>query len=269
MSKHTPTPILQLKINNKQDLDLQDFNNAIQSLGNQYYSYLGVSNAKQIKNTHKLYIKEIRKGSIIIELCEQSPLLLPTIVPCIVEFSSYVTTSMNWLVGKTSELKHQLGKQDFSDFFKIFQLSANFKGNSIGFVGFHFGDVTIKHQYNDIESGAGQNKCLREIERINEVEPESFIKERVELDLYQARNSNLSRAGSMGIIKDISEKPKVLTYANDRLRYDLTRAEDNPFNFTYTIDVQVELKDGKNGYEDHKNIQGYEILKLHGVVNTE
>ena len=91
----------------------------------------------------------------------------------------------------------------------------------------------------------------------------------VELDLYQARNSNLPKAGSMGLIKDISDKPKVLSYANDRLRYDLTKAEDNPFNFTYMVDVQVKLKDGKNNYEDHRNIQEYEILKLHGVVSVE
>ena len=127
----------------------------------------------------------------------------------------------------------------------------------------------MNHQYNDLESGAGQNKCLREIEAINEIEPESFIKGHVELDLYQARNSNLSKAGSMGIIKDICDKPKVLSYASERLRYDLTKAEDNPFNFTYTVDVQVKLKEGKTNYEDHNNIQEYEILKLHGVVSVD
>lgn len=263
------TPILQLKIDNKQDLDLQEFNNAVQSLGNQYYSYLKASNTKQIKSTHKLYIKEVRKGSIIIELCEKAPELLPAIVPCIVEFSGYITNAMDWLIGKTPEIRHQLAKKDFLDFKNLFQLAANLKGNSIGFVGINFGTVKVDHQYNDIEAGAGQNKCLREIEAINEIEPESFIKEHVELELYQARNSNLSKAGSMGIIKDISDKPKVLSYANERLRYDLTKAEDNPFNFTYTVDVQVKLKDGKNNYEDHRNIQEYEILKLHGVVSME
>lgn len=262
-------PILQLKIDNKQDIDLNDFNNAVQSLGNQYYSYLKSSKAKKIKSTHKLYIKEVRKGSIIIELCEKAPELLPAIAPCIVEFGAYITNTMDWLVGKTPAIKHNLVKKDFLDFKNMFQLSANLKGNSTGFVGINFGTVKVDHQYNDVESGAGQNKCLREIEAINEVEPESFIKEHVELELYQARNSKLSKAGSMGIISEISDKPKVLSYANERLQYDLTKAEDNPFNFTYTVDVEVKLKEGKSNYEDHRNIQEFEILKLHGVVSVE
>jgi hypothetical protein len=263
------TPILQLKIDNKEDIDLQDFNNAIQSLNSQYYSFLKTANAKKVKSTHKLYLKEVRKGSIIIELCEKTPELLPIIAPYIVEFGSYVASTMDWLVGRVPAVKHKLVKKDFFDFKNIFQLAANVKGNSTGFVGINFGTVKVDHQYNDVESGAGQNKCLREIEAINEVEPESFIKYHMELDLYQARNSNLSKAGSMGIIKEISDKPKVLSYATERLRYDLTKAEDNPFNFTYTVDVQVKLKDGKNNYEDHNNIQDYEILKLHGVVSVE
>ena len=262
-------PILQLKIDNKQDIDLQDFNNAIQSLNSQYYSFLKTSNARKIKSTHKLYLKEVRKGSVIIELCEKAPDLLPVIAPYIVEFGNYVGSTMDWLVGRKPEIKQKLNKKDFFDFKNIFQLAANLKGNSTGFIGINFAPVNVNNQYNYLESGAGQNKCLREIEAINEIEPESFIKEHVELDLYQARNSNLSKAGSMGIIKDICDKPKVLSYASERLRYDLTKAEDNPFNFTYTVDVQVKLKEGKTNYEDHNNIQEYEILKLHGVVSVD
>lgn len=264
------TPILQLKIDNKQDLDLQDFNDAVQSLGNQYYSHLKACNAKRIKSTHKLYIKEIKQGSIIIELCEKAPELLPAIAPSIVEFGCYITHTMDYLVGRKDSLKREITKRDFLDFKNIFKLSANLKGNITGFIGLNFGgDVVVNNHYNDTEAAAGQNKCNKEIEIINEREPESFIKERVNLDLYQARNSNLSKAGNMGIISEVSDKPKVLSYATDRLRYDLTNAEDNPFNYTYLVDVEVKMREGKSNYDDHRNIFGYEILKLHSTIETK
>jgi hypothetical protein len=157
-------PILQLNIDNKQDIDLQDFNNAVQSLGNQYYSYLKATNKKEIKNTHKLYIKEVRKGSIIVELCEKAPELLPIITPSIVEFGTYIVNTMDWLTGKSKDKKYDLNKRDLLDFKNISELSANKQRNSTAFIGINFGSNVVNHHYNSTESAAAQNQCLKEID---------------------------------------------------------------------------------------------------------
>lgn len=70
----------------------------------------------------------------------------------------------------------------------------------------------------------------------------------------------------MGIIAEISDKPKVLSFANDRVRYDITKGETNPFNFTYSVDIEVKLREGSLYLENHADIKGYEVLKLHGSI---
>jgi len=91
------------------------------------------------------------------------------------------------------------------------------------------------------------------------------------LRLYQARDSNLSKTtlGNLGIIQEISDKAKVLSFANDRVRYDITKGETNPFNFVYNVDVEVKLREGSSYLADHKDIKEYEILKLHGSIASK
>ena len=99
----------------------------------------------------------------------------------------------------------------------------------------------------------------------------SLIKEKVELTLYQARDSVLSKStrGNLGIINDVCEKPKPLSFSTDRLRYDITKAVSNPLNYTYIVDIEVKLKDGSLFLENHKDIKEFEILKLHGPVEID
>ena len=94
---------------------------------------------------------------------------------------------------------------------------------------------------------------------------------KIELKLYQARNSNLSKSkvGNMGVLEEISRNPKILSFASDRVRYEITKAEGNPFNFVYNVDVEVKLKDETKDYSDHNNIKEYEVLKLYASVNNE
>ena len=261
-------PVLQIKIDNKQNLDLRDFNKAVKSLENQYYSYLERSDIPEAK-TNRLYIKEVGKGSIIIELCEQASALSPAMTPCIIAFTRHLIDVMSYLSGKKKQNKHELSKKDINDFKNIFQLSANKNGNSTSFTGLNFGTFAVNNSYDSNESVAGHNECSKMIKQIKKIEGDKFIKEKVELDFYLASNSNLSKVGKMGIINEVSDTPKVLSYANDRLRYDLTKAEDNPLSFKYTVDIEVKLKDGRNNYDNHLDIKEYEILKLHGVISKE
>ena len=117
-------------------------------------------------------------------------------------------------------------------------------------IAINFGSINIRHKYN-IVAGKVSNNPLN-----------YFIKEKVKLSLYLASDSNLAKIGSMGIIKEISEMPKVLFYANDKVRDDLTNAGNDSLHSTYLVDVEITLKNS-DARVNHDNIQQYEILKLH------
>jgi len=266
-------PILQIKIDNKRDIELVEFTNSMTALNDEYSRFI-----RQNKNKNKkpvefsLFVKQIKKGSIIIDICEKGPELLPAVTPLIIEYSCFLTESIKYLTGKTPDLPkfYNFFKEDFINLKKLFEPVANIYGNSIGFVGINFGEVVINTVVNSTEAGAAQNQCDKEIKRL-EKSGKNLLREKVELDLYQARDSKLSKTlrGNLGIISDISEAPKPLSFLNERLAYDITKGETNPLNYIYSVDVEVKLKDGSLFLESDKDIKEYEVLALHGPIKKE
>lgn len=260
-------PYFRIKIDTQERVELSSVASCMASLDNQYYRFIKQGNALS-KDDSTLYVKEISQGSIIIDLCVNAPQLLVAISPVLVEYFEFLCNAFNYLVGKNEHLPpFNYRKEDFVNFKKMFEVAVQ-KGNSIHFSLFNSGNIINNHSYSHVEANAAQNQCNKEIKRI-EKSGDNLVKEKVELRLYQARNSNLSKVGNMGIIDEISDKPKVLSFLNDRIQYDITKAEDNPFNFTYTVDIEAKLKEGSLFMNTHKDIKEYEILKLHGVVYNQ
>lgn len=263
-------PLLQITIDNKQEMELFELASSMASISDQYHRFLRQTKKQKIKSESKLYVKNISEGSIILDLCEKSPAMLPGIAPILVEYAGFVTCTFDYLTGKTSSLPeiYHYVREDFLNFKKIFEPIANVNGKTINLTGLNFGKtVVINVTYNSTDANAAQNQCDREIKRLEKA-GDSLIREGVELHLYQARDSQLSQStqGNLGIISDITDKPKVLSFANDRVRYDITKGETNPFNFVYNVDVEVKLKEGSSYLESHADIKGYEVLKLNGSI---
>lgn len=259
-------PILRIKIDNKSSLDLFEFTNAMIALNNQYHSLISSKSNKEEATNHKLYINQISNGSIIIDLCVLAHPLLNFITNHIDEFAYFLVSVWDYLIGDISILPYNLSIKDWTDHKKILEIVSSFNGNIFSLITINC-NSNINKSYSSIEANAAQNQCDKEIKKLQSFQV-NVIKEKVELKLYQMRNSNLSISlqGNMGIIPEINPKPKVLSFANDRIRYDITKAEENPFNCVYNVDVEIHLKDEKKDFLDHKNIKEYEILKIHGIV---
>lgn len=261
---------LQITIDNKEDVELFEFASSMASLNSQYHRFVNQSKDKKLSNDCKLYVNRVAEGSIVIDLCEKAPEVLPAIMPLIAEYSTFLIKTLKYLSGKAPGLpsNYRFTKEDFNNFTKLLTPVANITGNTLNFKCFDESSTIIINQtFNHTEANAAQNKCSKEIERLTRA-GESLIKEKVQLSLYQARNSVLSssHSGNLGIIEEISEKPTVISFANDRLRHDITKAESNPFNFVYSVDVEIKLREGSMFFESAKDIKEYEILKLHGPI---
>jgi len=260
---------LTITIDNKQDIELFEFANAMSALNNQYYSFLNAKNSKKNRQDQKLLIKKISHGSVIMDLIEKATPLLPAITPSIFEFTSYVCNTIDYLIGEKKDKPCKYSIFDFKNFKNLLELTANCTGNKVNF-NINFGKQIINKTYDCKDASAAQNQIDKEIKKLQEI-GDGTIKENVELDLYQARNSNLSNSnvGNMGLITEISNKPKVLSFASDKVKYAITKQEDNPFNFFYNVDIEIKLKDETKDYSDDKNIKEYHILKYHGPIDKE
>lgn len=263
------TPKLSITINNKQDVELFEFTSSMASLNEDYTRFV-CSKGPDLKNRCKLYIDKIIPGSIVLELIEKAPEVLPGIAPILVDYTTLLISTLNYLSGKVTKLPDfKFARENFINIKKLVEVAANVSGNTINFNLNYRSKVIINHKYSSTDANAIQNQCEKEIKRLDK-SGESLIKEKVNLNLYQARDSVLSKStrGNLGIIEEISDKPKPLNFSTDRLRYDITKAESNPLNFTYIVDIEIKLKDGSLFLENHKDIKEYEILKLYGPVEN-
>jgi hypothetical protein len=260
---------LTITIENKQDIELFEFANAMSALNNQYYSFLSEKNSKKNRQDQKLLIKKISHGSVIMDLVEQAAPLLPTITPTIFAFTDYLCNTISYFTGEVKDKPYKYGIFDLKNFRNLLELTSNCSGNKINF-NINFGNQVIDKTFDSKDASSAQNKINKEIRKLQEI-GDGTIKENVELNLYQARNSNFSNSnvGNIGVIAEISSRPKVLSFANDKIKYAITKQEDNPFNFAYNVDIEIKLKDETKDYSDDKNIKEYHILKHHGVINIE
>jgi len=269
--KASEKPKLQITIDNKEDIALQEFVSSMASIDDQYQRFVTQRQKRKTRKDYKLYVNKVREGSIIIDLCENAPETLPAITPVIMEYAEFLVGTISYLAAQNDKLpKFDFLKEDFLNIKKLLEPITKLKGNNINFVVNVGSNISVNQTFSFSEANTAQNQCEKEIEKL-EKSGDSLIKENVELRLYQARNSSLSKSkqGNLGIIDDITDHPKVLSFANERLRYDITRGEENPLNFTYSVDVEVKLKDGSLHLETHKDIKEYEILKLHGPIENK
>lgn len=241
------------------------------SISDQYHRFLRQNKQQKVRSDSRLYVKRIAEGSVILDLCENAPAILPGITPLIVEYSGFLVNTIDYLAGKAPGAiasTYRYLREDYLNIKKILEPIANINGNKLTF-NLNFGTIVVNNTYTSIEANAAQNQCDKEIKRLEKA-GESLLRENVNLRLYQARNSNLSKTtlGNLGIVPEISEEPKVLSFGSDALRYQIINGEENPYNYTYSVDVEVQLREGSSYFETHKDIKGYAVLKLHGAIEN-
>lgn len=273
MTMESVLPTLQIRFDNKDQVELFDFISSMSALNEEYIRFATQNKKQKSINDFKLYVNRVSEGSIVIDLVDNTIRILPGIVPIIVEFSYFLVETLDYLCGKKDNLPnyYKYNRENFNNYKKIVSIATNNHKNSLSvFCINNNNSVAIGNHYSSVDSNAIQNECGKEIKRL-EKSGQSLLREKVSLKLYQARDSALSESkkGNLGIIEEISDKPKVLEFANDRLRYDITKAEMNPLNFVYSIDVEIKLREGSLCLESHKDIKEYEILKLHGVIDSK
>lgn len=93
---------LTIKIENKRPVELTDFTDSFSSLGSQYYKFLSENDSFSLKPETKLYIKEIKSGSIITELSDLVPLVLPFVENSnsVIDFTAFLKMGFDYFLEK-------------------------------------------------------------------------------------------------------------------------------------------------------------------------
>jgi len=244
---------LTVEIKNSQPVELVDLTNSLLGLADEYKRFLVLRDGPVAAEQIKLYVKEIRTGSIITELIAIAPGALPFIeyAITIIDFSTFLNSVMNFFLGKTNK-SPEIDKRSYENFSKFLEPVAKDGGSQLNCHTTINGDVNVFLNIASNGANALQNKFRKEIELINE--PITGLKEKVVLYWYQARNDPKSRAGDRAIIESISKGPVKATIA-EGIKSEMLTGPENPFQLAYLVDVEVETINDKPSV--------YKVSKVH------
>lgn len=253
-----------IEIKNEQPLELMDLTKSFVSIANQFNGYAAKFGDSKENREAKLYVKEIRSGSVIMELIELATIgVLPFLenINTIVGFADYVKRSYNFLLGKSKEKPTEFTNNDYKDLSQIVNPIANDNGSQLNVATTINGNVEYHFHINSLEANAVQNKIEKETKLLNLPELSDEIKTKVLLTWYQARNDMKSEVGNKGIIDELSKKPLNIVFEDDAIKDKMLHG-DNPFTTVFVVDVKLQSVAGGK-------IVSYKVVKLHETFELD
>lgn len=245
-----------IEIKNKHPVELLDLARSMMALGDEYQRFLLKHDAMLDADNVKLYIKEIRSGSIITELVALAPYTLPFVehADSVLEYAKYIKAFYDWAIGKNDTPPPQVEKTTLQNMSQIIEPIAKDKASQINFGAITIGgDFILNLSLSGMEANAAQNAIRREIDARKE--PVIGIREQVVMYWAQARNDQNNKAGDKARIESICPNDVRVRFANDALKTRMLYEEPHPFSKSFIVDVAVETINDKPVL--------YKVLNIH------
>ncbi|MDI1309991.1 MAG: hypothetical protein PSV17_11260 [Methylotenera sp.] len=235
---------LEIKFNNIKPIELNDLSLSLLSIGNQYQKFIENDTNDSYKVNSELFIKEVRTGSIIIELVAQAMPVVPLLWSggSLVEWTSQASSTFQWLLGKVNEPPIEVSKQDLKQWNCILEPIAKDNGSQLNFTVSDGGTVINNFYINSEQANAAQNSIKRRIESLNE--PDDHLQAKRVMYWYQTKFDDESHTGDKAVIESISKKPVKVIFENNAVKKAMLKGDARfikPWNeLAYLVDVRVQ-----------------------------
>lgn len=251
-------PRLVIKIENSQPVELFDMTLSMAAIANEYKRFMIDHPVNSPGGEIKLYIKEIRSGSIVTELAAMAPSLLPLTehAGSIVEYAKHLKTVIEWFAGKSKDKPAKVDKAGLQNLSSIVEPIAKDNASQLN-IGVINGSVTFN--INSTEANAVQNKVKRELESLKE--PVSGIHEKVLLYWVQAKNQKDGKTGDRAKIESIYKGSVKVVFVNDELKIKMLYGQPYPFKMAFVVNVAVETINERPAL--------YKVLEVHESIELE
>ncbi|MCE5346899.1 MAG: hypothetical protein LLG13_11525 [Bacteroidales bacterium] len=255
---------LVIEINNKQPLELMDLTKSFISLANQFNNFVSENGDSKENREAKLFVKEIKTGSVIMELVELATVgIIPYAenINTIVDFSKYIGSAFNFILGKSKEKPKELTPTDYRDLSQIINPIATDNASQLNISTKIDGNVYLSFHIDSLEANAAQNIMDRFTKDLKTPEDNTDIKTKVLLTFYQIRANIKAKSGNKGVIDDISKSAVNIVFDDEGLNEEMLHGDFNPNETVYVVDVIPQTVNGK--------LAAYKIIKLHDTFSKE
>ncbi len=237
-------PAIRIELKTARPIELEDLSVSLRAVGDEYRRWLAEHSETATTQDIRLYVSQIRSGSIIADLVALAPYALPFMenTGTVVEFTKYLRGAYEWLMRGDSPPSRNLSTANLTNLSDIVEPIAK-DGSSQVNIGAINVNAPINITLNSEAANAVQNRARRQIE--NTKAPEIRAHSKVVLYWYQARNDATARTGDKAIIESISPRPVKAVFVDDVDKARMILDEVNPFRHAYVVDVTVETVGGK------------------------
>jgi len=239
---------LEVAINNKRPVVLTDLTLALLGVGQQFERFIENETTEQHGVGTELFVKDVRSGSIIIDLVAQAMPVVPLlwVGGSLGEWLGHAKDVILWLNGTLKERPRDFTKQDLKQWNNILEPVAKDAGSQMTF-GHIEGGVTINQFIVSSEqANAAQNTIKRELAALDE--PDDNVQRKRVMFWYQTRFDEDSPSGNKAVIESISKSPVKVIFENNEVKKAMLKGDPRflkPWHLlAYLVDVSVQTIQG-------------------------
>lgn len=255
MTNNEAPPDMKFEIKNVQPIELIDLTNSLLALGNEYQRFISRTHPEADASEVKLYINEVRSGSVIALLTAMSPQLIEgfNYMNTVVDFATFLKSAFELLGSGKADKNTELTPSTLSNLAQIIEPVAKDSGAqlNIGTLNVSGGNVYLTVPSKEADMIQSHIALIDKERRAKT----HGLHEKVLLHWYQARKDTNNKFGDKAIIEAISTNPVKVICANDELKARMVLSEKNPFNEAFIVDVVADTLNEK--------IVLYKIVELH------
>jgi hypothetical protein len=239
---------LEFTIDNKSPVVLTDLTMALHGVGQQYQRFIENETNQQHAASSELFIKDVRSGSIIVELVALAIPVVPLLWQggSLLEWANHAKSVIEWLNGKLSNPPKDLTKQDLKQWSNILEPIAKDHGSQMNFTVSNGGQVINQFFINSEQAKAAKNQIAREIDKFGE--PDEHTQRKRVMVWYQSKFDSSSSTGDKAVIESISKAPVKVIFENNAVKKAMlagdSRSPKQWHELAYIVDVRVETVQG-------------------------
>lgn len=186
-----------------------DLTNSMLALNRLYVRFLSNQSIEFDTNKPTLYIRDLKKGSIFLELGTYVGQTVSAIdqINSICEFTNYFKKISKYLLGENISDKPIMVEQELKDAASVYDVVANDNGSIINF---NVSGTGNNFYFSGVEANAIQNGAAKEIKNLKSKDKAHVSKQL--MFFYQTRFDTDSNKGNKAIIESVTEKPLSVTF---------------------------------------------------------
>lgn len=251
--------MLTVELKNIKPVDLIDLTTSLMALAQSFQDYAIVQTGEP-QEAMKLYVRDIRQGSIIADLvtaANQADFLVKNL-DVLVGFVANIQDIANFFLGRDTAIEKPTTKQA-KQISQIVEPVAKDNGSQMNIQVFDGGTVNVHHiHFGSMDSNAIQNGVSR---FLGPSLPASYIATDQLLTLEQVKNSTKSKTGDRGVIETVIQKPVKLQFLSEDAKRQVLELQENPLQCVFLVDAEVRSVEGKPTL--------YRIISVKDVIHKE